>query len=59
LLINTLVGTGGVVIIDVCYHNPLQVSCVEDENKIEALLADRADPTFRDGVGLHRQLHPY
>lgn len=59
-LVNALMRTRNVVItIGELAQHPLQMGIIENEEMIEAFLSGGTDPAFREGIGLHRQLHPY
>jgi hypothetical protein len=40
-------------------EDPPQVGLVPDEGAVQEFAAASADPAFGDGVGPHRQLHPF
>ena len=52
LLVKTLMGSRPVVIVDVFSQNAVQRSLTEDQQMIEALLADRANPALRKSIGI-------
>ena len=52
LLIDTLVGASGVVIVDKLDQNAPQVSKIEDQDQIQALLPGRKNPAFRESIGI-------
>ena len=47
-----------VVVLDVDPEHLFQVASPNDQQPVQALGPDRADPAFRMGVGPRRQLHP-
>jgi hypothetical protein len=59
-LVNALMRARNVVItIGELGQHPLEMGIIEDEEMIEAFLSGSTDPSFRECIGLHRQLHPY
>ena len=54
LLVNALVRSCVVVILDVRRQNSIQVTLVEDQDSIEALLSDRPDPTLGKRICIWR-----
>ena len=49
LLINTLMRPRMVVVVDVGSQHAMKMSLAEDQDLVQALLADRANPALREG----------
>ena len=52
MLLDALMGTCCVVVLDVSTKHASQVALAENEQVVEAFLADRTDPTLCEGIGL-------
>src|SRR6266536_3092463 len=52
--VDAAVWAGGVVVVDVCGQDPLEVASVEDQDPVQALGPDGAYPALRVGVGFRR-----
>lgn len=51
-MVDALVRASGVVVIDVLEQDAPQMSSIEDENEIQALIPGRKEPTFSKRVGI-------
>ena len=60
MLVDALMRASNVVItVGELAQNSLEMDIIEDEEMVQAFLSGGTDPAFREGIGLHRQLHPY
>ena len=52
MLLDTLMGSGGIVVVNEGVQHPAKVGFVEDQQMVEAFFTYSAHPSFSEGIGV-------